>query len=321
MNIIGLAHLAKTIKMKGLERIHMCYRPFFLIIFGLFLLLPKVILAGDYMLKEKYIIADGSTLIMGSLENGHLSSIVKILDCNKWSYICWPSYNLKNGNIYFEAIGQDEVRTTYIYSINPSLKKLQPQKILKGRKPSLSPDGSLLAYYRHPNQLWILNIKDRENKLMATDIPNRRPAVWISQYRLLYNNLEDMLIILDTSTGKKKLTGYDGIVAGALSPDGKKVLCVDAGGRKVFLYFIETNELSLLKKSKYLSIGSSFVWSADGNSFLYTRQTWANQMKLLEGKDMFYYTIDGKERRVLSNIALFGGFALPIEILKNGVSH
>lgn len=291
------------------------------IIVGIVLFFSQVIHAGDHVRMKKYIIATRGGLNLAVLKNGHTLLLTDILNRTKWSNVYWPSFDEKSEKIYFEALQEGEGRSAYIYSVNLLSKDLQPQKILQGRKPSLSPDGNMLAYYLHPNKLWLFNISEQTNRLIGTDIPNRRPAVWISQYRLLYNNLENMLIILDTSTGKKKLTGYDGIVAGALSPDGKKVLCVDVNGRKIFLYVIKTNKMSLIKKSKHLSIGSSFVWSADGNSFLYTRQTWANQLKLSEASDMFQYLLDGKERRVFRNIALFGGFVLPIDILKNGVTH
>lgn len=285
------------------------------IIVSIVLFFSQVICADDHVRMKKYILATGGGLNLAVLKNGHDLLLTDILNKTKWSNAYWPSFDEKHGNIYFEALQEGEGRSAYIYSVNLLSKDLQPKKILRGRKPSLSPDGNMLAYYLHPNQLWIFNIKKQENRLIATDIPNSLPPVWISQFRLLYNDLNGKLIILDTKTAKKEATDFGGVIAGSLSPDGEKVLCVDVDGRKIFLYVIKTNEMSLIEKSKHLSIGSSFVWSGDGNSFLYTRQTWANQLKLSEARDMFQYSLDGKERRVFRNIALFGGFALPAEIL------
>jgi Tol biopolymer transport system component len=284
------------------------------IFLGIVHFFSQSIYAGDHVHKEKYILATGGGLNLAVLNNGHDLLLTDILDRSEWSNVYWPSFDEKSGNIYFEALYIGEGHSAYIYSVNLRSKDLQPKKILPGRKPSLSPDGNLLVYYLHPNQLWLFNIKEQENRLIATDVPNSRPPVWISQFRLVYNDLNGKLIIFDTKTSDKETTGFGGVVAGALSPDGEKVLCVDVDGRKIYLYFIKTNKMGLIEESKHLSIGSSFVWSADGNSFLYTRQTWTNQLNLSEASDMFQYALAGKERRVFRNIALFGGFALSTEI-------
>jgi len=66
----------------------------------------------------------------------------------------------------------------------------------------------------------------------------------------------------------------------------------------------------LIRKTRSLFIGSTFVWSLDGKSFLYERQTWANQIRLNESTDLFLCTLDGDEKIVIKRMALFGGFAL-----------
>ena len=98
------------------------------------------------------------------------------------------------------------------------------------------------------------------------------------------------------------MTGYEKIIPGALSPDGKKVLC--STGKKIILYFIDDNKIETIKENKYISVGSIFIWRPDGKSFLY----WESQWSLLEGKSLFLFTLnDRTETDLSSGINAFGG--------------
>ncbi|BBO67243.1 hypothetical protein DSCA_11730 [Desulfosarcina alkanivorans] len=77
--------------------------------------------------------------------------------------------------------------------------------------------------------------------------------------------------------------------------------------KKIYLYTIKTNNIKLLKKNNLFSMGSSFVWRNDGKSFLYTRQTFRNLIKLNEIPSLFLYSLDGKEKKLIDKYSFFGG--------------
>ena len=210
----------------------------------------------------------------------------------------WSNYNRYTGDVYFEGRNPNaNILKSYIYNFNidnPAI--LKP--VREGRYPALSTDGKNLVYYQHPNQLWLLNLKNEQTKIIADDMLNYRPPVWISPNRLLYYSKTRQLILLDILTGEKRATGHEKIDPGALSPDGKTVLCTD--GNRIFLYSIDTNKIEVIKESKHLSIGSDFIWLPDGKSFFYSRQTWVKQLQFLEGHELFLFSLSDKTEKNLT---------------------
>lgn len=182
--------------------------------------------------------------------------------------------------------------------------------IIQGLSPSIPPDGSLLIYYQHPNQLWLLEIKSQIKKQIILNASNRKPIVWISDKDFLFTDKNEKLMRMNIVSERIKNTGHQYVIPDALSPDGERVLCGSYDGQKIFIYTIKTNSITTFKKTFFFSMGSSFVWTLDGKYFLYTRQTLANLIQLNESKSLFLCSLDGKEQKLIDWFALLGGFAL-----------
>ncbi len=265
----------------------------------------------DDMKNTIFIISTGNELIKCSLENDTIKSNTNLLHDKNRDGGVWPTYDRKNRLLYFEAPNEKFGRSKQIFSIELNKKSKIPIKVLEGRSPSISPNGSLLAYYQHPNQLWLFEIKSQKKKKVISNLLDYDPVVWISDQHLLFTDTEKRMMKLDVVTGEIQSTGHKHVIPGALSPDMDRVLCGSYDGNKIFLYFIKTNDLVVFKKTSFFSMGTSFVWSLDGNSFLYTKQTLSNVIKLLEIRSLFLSTLDGKETKLINRFALFGGFAMP----------
>jgi WD40 repeat protein len=145
---------------------------------------------------------------------------------------------------------------------------------------------------------------------LVDNISDYQPTVWISDRSLLYTDMNNHLMKYDVISNKTEDTSYDYGIPAALSPDGSQVLCGSYDGKKIYIYTIKTNEIKLLKKTNLCSMGSSFVWRNDGKSFLYTRQTLGNIIKLNEISSLFLYSLDGKEKKLIDKFSLFGGVQL-----------
>lgn len=277
--------------------------------FFIFLLIQSAY-SGDKMEKASFIISTGNELREILFQNGELKANKSILISKKFDSAVWPAYDKKNGLIYFEAQNEEFGWAHQIFSMNFFDKDQNYKKVTEGRRPAISQNGSLLAYYRHPNQLWLLEIESNTEKKIVLDISDNTPIVWISNLDFLYTDIDQNMIKMNVLSGKGVMTGHRYIIPGALSPDKKQILCGSYDGKKIFLYTISTNEIDVLKKSIFFSMGSSFVWSYDGESFLYTRQILLNQIKLIESQSLFLCMMSGKEIKLIDRFSLFGGFAL-----------
>jgi hypothetical protein len=281
--------------------------PVFFII-GFLLKIP--VIADDTMKNEQFVASFSGALQKCTLQRGKISTAENILNHDKWSYVYWPSYDKVKETIYFVAKSiLDQGADPNIYSISLLASNQEPRKMIdNARHPSLSPNNSLLAFYRHPNQLWIQSLVDMNAQKAVSDFANYQPCVWVSNTHLLYIDLANEMVFLDASKNEKHKTGYNGIVPGALSPDGKKVLCASSDGMKLYFYFLLSNELKLIKESKFRSMGTSFIWLPDGRGFLFTMQTWSNILRFNESSDLFLYMLSEKEETLLlGKTALFGG--------------
>lgn len=272
-----------------------------------FALLTQPVFSGDYMVKESFIISPGGQLIKYSLTNSILEKHSKLLPGQQWSNVYWPTYDRGKGLLYFEAENKDFGWSRSIFCLDITNENQQAIKIIEGRRPSVSPDGRLLAYYQHPNQLWVLELESQENKKVVSNISDYQPVVWISNQQLLYTDVNNHLMRLDVGSGGMDNTGHNAIIPGALSPDGDNVLCGSYDGSKIVMYFVKTNKVTVLKKSIFFSMGSSFVWSHDGKFFLYTRQILSNLIKLKEIRSLFLYSLGGEEIKLINKFSLFGG--------------
>ncbi|KQC11410.1 MAG: hypothetical protein APR62_01645 [Smithella sp. SDB] len=262
----------------------------------------ELLVMTNYTMATEYYLAPTSAYFEVYSWDDHDFKLSQKINFEKIDHFAWPNCDKSTGDVYFEGENIDSKhKTSYIYKFNidnPAKLKL----VLEGRYPALSTDGKLLVYYQHPNQLWLLNLKNEQIEMIVDDMLNYRPPVWISPNRLLYYSNTRQLILLDILTKEKRVTGHEKIVPGALSPDGKTVLCSDA--RKIYIYSIDTNKIETIKETKFLSIGSDFIWRPDGKSFFYWRQTWAKQLQLQEGYGSFLFSLEDKTEKQL---APFGG--------------
>ena len=268
------------------------------------------VLANDNVEKEQIVASFSGALQICILQQGKLENTQNILNHEKWSNAYWPSYDKEKKTIYFSAKGNiKQGSPTSIYRISSLSRDQEPIKLIdNARYPSLSPDNKFLAFYRHPNQLWIYGFGDMKSQRTVGDIINYQPCVWVSNTHLLYIDLNNELVLLDVTKDEKQKTALKGIVPGVLSPDGKKVLCGSSDGLKIYFYYPSSNKLELIKKSKFRSIGTSFVWLSESDGFLFTMQTWSNILRFNESCDLFLYDISDKEETLLlDKIALFGG--------------
>lgn len=280
----------------------------------LFFLLPifplKPALSSEIMKSELFVISPGNEMIFYRLKDDEIRGLSNFLPDKKWINVYWPCYSKENNKLYFEAENKTFGPSRQIFCIELNGKTKKPRKVVEGRRPSISPNGKLLSYYRHPNELWMLEIDRQKEIRFVSDISDYQPAVWISESSLLYTDKNNRLMKLDVFSNKIENTNYDNIIPAALSPDGNWVLCGSYDGKKIFLYTIKDNKIEIIKKTMYFSMGSSFVWRNDGKSFLYTRQTFANLLKLNEIRSLFLYSLSGKEQKLIDKFSLFGGTSL-----------
>ena len=259
---------------------------------------------------ELFVMSPGNEMILYRLKDGKIRGLNSLLPNDKWSNAYWPSYDKANRIIYFEAENRiyGPSRQTFCIELNDTTKN--PQKVVEGRRPSISPNGNFLSFYLHPNELWMLEINTQKKMKLVDNISDYQPTVWISDRSLLYTDMNNHLMKYDVISNKTEDTSYDYAIPAALSPDGSQVLCGSYDGKKISLYKIKTNKLMVLKKTYLVSMGSSFVWRNDGKSFLYTRQTFGKIIKLNEIPSLFLYALNGKEQKLIDDYSLFGGAQL-----------
>lgn len=281
------------------------------------ILLISIILSSVFDMPSCYafgnkelILSNGSSLISCSINDNKLSKFREILNRNNWSYVSWPSYDPVNEIIYFEAQNNVHGFSRMIFGITRPFNSETEKKIIEGRRPAISPDGSLLCFYRHPNQLWVLNIKTNDSHLLLSNFADYQPTVWISDQSILYSDTDNQLIKFDVVGGKAEPAGHKFIIPGAISPDRKQVLCGSYDGKSIYFYNIDKNEVVKIKKSGIFSMGTSFLWSQDDEQFLYTRQTFTNLIKFNESRSLFLFLSKKKEIELIDKFELFGGTSL-----------
>jgi len=275
------------------------------------ILAKNLFITSFSMENDMFVLSPGSEVIKYSLKDRQLEGLGSLLPHDKWDSAYWPTYDRERKLIYFEAININISLLPNIFSINIANNKDCPVKIVEGRKPSISPTGDFLAYYQHPYELWVLEINSGSKKNIVRDISNDQPVVWISEHDLLYTNSRNELIRLDTVSGSTKFTGYKSVIPAEISPDGNSVLCGSYDGSKIFIYAIKTNKITVIKRTYIFSMGSSLVWSHNGQSFLYTRQVLSNLIKFDENRSLFLFSLEeGKEIKLSDKYSLFGGVSV-----------
>lgn len=265
--------------------------------------------AGQGISNSNYILSESGTLKLMSFNEGNIVDARSLIHDKYLTNSYWPCIDIKSNQLYFEYYG-DSNHTPMIYSLDLNDVNRQAKKLYEGRFPSLSPNGHMLSYYVHPNKLFVVTLGEESSiKQVSTEIPNGAPAVWISNNKLIYMNLNKRLIVLDVSTGENIDTGHSEVIPGStISSDGDRVICGSYDGKKIFIYHASTNELDILLNNHVLSIGAISVWSQGEKGFYYTRQTLNNILKIDESQELFFYSIaKNKEVPMQKKMALFGG--------------
>lgn len=202
----------------------------------LFFLLPLLSIepafSSERMESELFVISPGNEMILYRLRDGKIRGLNSFLPDNKYINVYWPCYSKRNKIIYFEAENKNFGLSRQIFCIELGDKTKNPRKVVEGRRPSISSNGKLLSYYRHPNELWMLEIDSQKEMRLVSDISDYQPAVWISEQSLLYNDKNNHLMKLDVFSNKTDNTSYDDVIPAALSPDGNRVLCGSYDGKK-----------------------------------------------------------------------------------------
>ena len=277
------------------------------VIYALITLVQLFLLVNYAMGEEYYLIGTASSI--NEMEifslNGDVFKLHKKIKLPEIIYFQWPNYNRVTHDLYFEGSSEIPTHSRYIYKYNPD-NNHPIEQILEGAYPALSPDGKWLAYRQ--GHLWLFNLEKKQTKEIADDMNNVQPPVWISNSRMLYYSINNQLILLDILTGEKRMTGYEKIIPGALSPDGKKVLCVNLESDKIILYSINDNKIETIKESKFLSINSNFIWQPNGKSFLFCRQRWSTVLQLKEWGSLFLFSLEDRTEKDLNlGIGFLGG--------------
>ena len=259
-----------------------------------------------------FLLSNGTSLIKCIIKENKASLTKDLLNGNEWSYVTWPCYDKKSEAIYFEAENKNygSNRAVFTLTLNTSLNSKKVTKVIEGRFPAISLTGDLLCFYRYPNQLWLLNTKTMDSRILISNFANYQPAIWISDKHLLYSDIDNNLIKLDVLSGVAEPTGHKFLIPGALSPDRKIVLCGSYDGKSITFYHISTNDVTKIEESSIFSMGSSFVWSQDSKQFLCTRQTFSNLIKFNESRALYKYSINGKRVKLIDRFALLGGISL-----------
>lgn len=286
-----------------------------LIVFGLIVAMigciyPAYLSANAQVEGEYYALAFSTGIYKYRYQKGSIYR-VSDLDINLDLYdVYWPTYESDAGILIFEAKSKSENGKTSIYSMAIHNENTKVLKIIDGRYPSLSSDGRILAYYKHPNELWTMNLRHNTSKKVASDMLKRQPVVWLPNNKILYASLSKEAIIVDSKNDQIKPTGIYDIIPSSISPSGAHVLCGSHDGKQIFLYSVDTKDLNLLKKTKFLTMGTSFVWLPNDEGFLFTRQTWSNVLRLNEATDLFLHKFKNDETDVMDNVVMYGGVQL-----------
>lgn len=261
---------------------------------------------NDGLCGDKYILSYSGNLYEIAVDGTHIGDKHKLIISDKIHNLMWPSYSYVDDSIYFEARSNN----TYEYGIYKySTKEKTILEITnEGSQPAISPNGRLLAYYKHPNQLCIYDVITKTVTRHVQGLSNHDPPVWIGDDLIIYKNTNYDLILYNLTDDHHIYTGYSKVTPGAVSRDKQLVLLSSYDGHSIFTYDVRTNTLKEIYKTRFLSMGKSFVWSANNSGFFYARQTLLSQLRLSESTDLFYRELTGKEISIENNVAFSGGY-------------
>lgn len=194
---------------------------------------------------------------------------------------------------------------------------------------SVSPDGQWLAYLfgnlspdltaqqlkPSPLQLVIRNLKNKDVRVVVDNVdPALGLPLWISNEELLYLHISGHIMSIDIISNIKKDIDFKGFQPCAVSADRTKILMIERKSNletSIYVLDMVRGKVDFIKKIYYFSLEGAFIWSPDGKSFIYTRQSWSNSLPFNETGNLYWYDLETKKEVKLANrISLYGGFWL-----------
>ena len=230
----------------------------------------------------------------------------------------YPSIDNKK-NLYFEKTYYDSKPNICCINVT-NLSKAPIEEIVQGLIPSINLNGTYLMYIlckAYTNiTLNIFNINKEKVILTISDLHAKHyyNYVWLNNDEFVY--CAKNLNIKKYNIITKETTEFEipkNIFPCQLSPDRKKLLCINEKYNKIYIYDIEKQILKMQVNKK---ICSSFVWSPTSKGFFYSRQPEFKLRYLLsltdlvmfgEKRNLYYRDIYGKEIMVKEHFSLFGG--------------
>lgn len=256
--------------------------------------------------QECLVLSNGSEISIAHYKESVLQIDTKLLKESKVLNPVWPSYSESMKSLVFEA---RENGRNGIYKASATTSFQSSELLMFGRYPALSPDGDKIAYFNEHNNLSIKDVRSGVDTLIGEPYKIlsvwKRP-LWISNNELIYTAKSEEVFLFNRSEDSHSKLISEKLFPVA-SSDGV-VLFIDHDARTLFEY--KADELSVVFKNRFLSIGSGLMMLGDG--FLYSRQTWPEVLRLSEDKATFYFARDSdSEKELVSNLTLFGGSLLP----------
>jgi len=195
---------------------------------------------------------------------------------------------------------------------------------------SLSPDEQWFAYLLgglvtdptgeraepRPKRLVVRNLKSGEERVVAEGLNPyfTQAPIWVSNKALLYWDISEHMIRVNIFSKEKEDMNFKGLEPCAVSPDGKKVIAIDRRSdfdSTIYVLDLERKKPELVKRFSHFSLQGAFIWSPNGTSFVYTRQSWSNLLPFQEVGNLYWYDLATKrEIKLADTVSLVGGFWL-----------
>lgn len=281
---------------------------------NIFLLFFVIFLYGNLAYgknNQNFIFSNGRNLISASFANEKIEKQTPVFDANKWSHVVWPTYDSNTNTLFVEALDSESLNRFIVQASFNNGKISGIKKIIKdGRMPKLSPNGAVLAFYNHPHQLSLYNLKPKEEFNLSNDLNDRYPVVWLSNDEVMYKSKFKRIVILNIKTKEKRYLDSpleNDFYPYCLSVDSKFVYGGSFDGNKIYSYSLSENKINLIKKYKVVGGITNII--ANEKGFVFTKQRVRDLFLLKDLPRLFYYDFkDESEVEISSPTRLFGGF-------------
>lgn len=246
----------------------------------------------------------------------------------KLTNIEYPVYlKSKNRILFIGSTPYPDPNHNYIFESDLDLKNMKQYRNMNNVQAlSLSPDESLLAYYRHPNKLVIKKYTDLERdnheKVVADNLLVSSRPLWLSNTVIVYNSIDNKMLKLDIQSSEQQIM-KNNTFCSSISPDGKYILAFFSDNKNSYidLYDLNSSNWKVIVKGAKQQVSSPEIWAPDGKRFVFTKlrgliRTF-NIRRLLndlvasleERHDLYIYSLNtGEESKIIEDELTFGGF-------------